>query len=195
MNIRVVILSLLIIGLSWVTLNYRAEQAISQQVVYHFPGCQVHNEDFQPARSSLPTDDAILVKNFFNSLDDVSEITDVALRSFFKKENIEDAYKQYSKRMDELLPILRAYRFPKEMENAGELILSAIEEQRAFFNKWHEALQKDIPFTDSPLGHELARSSSSKLHQAYAKLYLTYTNEHKCNLEAFSSHLCTLDLL
>jgi len=195
MSLRPIILFLVVIASGAGVIILKAEQADSQSIVYHFPGCQGHAENFQPERSSIPVTDAKIVEKFFDTLDDVSEVTDVALASFFKKENIDGAYETYTARMRQIQPHLRSFKFPAEMKLASDLILSAIEEQRQFFEAWHLALNSGDNFQNPPLSHPLAYSSSGKLHQAYGHLYLTYKSEDKCNLEAFSSHLCTLDLL
>lgn len=192
MNRRVAVLTSALALTIPLAIHNWSEWAKSQPIVYHFPACHMHAEDFSAKRSSMPAADTI--EAYFNTLDDVTEATDGALAAFFKKQNVEQAYGEYKMNFDKALAKIKLYQFPSEIKPAAELIQSAIEEQRKFFDEWYLALANNKPFAN-PLRHQLAFSSSGKLHQAYGHLYLTFKTENECNLEAFSSHLCSLDLL
>ena len=109
-------------------------------------------------------------------------------------------FQHYQVQINNLLFQFRAMRVPtRQLENIHKLVIEAIEEQRGYFEMWHEAIDQGKPFkfklTDSGPRHPLITSSHKKLIQSYNQLMRLFPKENQHNRQAFFDHLCALDFI
>ncbi len=93
---------------------------------------------------------------------------------------------------DEIFINFNSLQVPESLQEVHQLILTAIKEQREFLEEW---LQSDNFSSSKVASHPLVKSSSQRLHQAYALLLSLYPNEDQHNKDAFFDYLCALDFI
>jgi len=102
----------------------------------------------------------------------------------------------YDETIDGVLARLNALSSPEYLEEPSELIVSAIEEQKQFFQEWAEASDEEkADIREQTARHPLVQSSHRKLIKAYKKLMSQFPEETKHNKKAFFDHLCALDFI
>ncbi len=137
-------------------------------------------------------------------LDHLFFVTDLAFRErmvmlqAFKSGKDTKYIDQYNKEIANLLGSFSLIEPPtSNLINVETLIISAINEQREFFNIWHKSrgtsqysnLQKNF------ISNKNVQSSHRKLLQAYSLLKQHYPKEGSHNQQSFFDHLCALDFI
>ena len=137
-------------------------------------------------------------------LDHLFFVTDLALQKrimmlrHFKATSDHRYIKTYNQEIDNILASFKLIPAPtKELRKIEDEIVVAINQQKKFFNTWHEA-------RDTPLYRELHRNHTGdawvqKSHQTLIRAYMllkkAYPNEAQHNQKAFFDHLCALDFI
>ena len=99
-------------------------------------------------------------------------------------------YADYDNEAAAILAEFASLHPPKKLAKFQQLVVGAIEDQRAYFQQ--RAAQPASKFAP---GDPLVRSSSGKLRQAYGLLMKQYPGQAKRIQEAFFDHLCALDFI
>ncbi|MGH1379111.1 MAG: hypothetical protein ACRBB3_09855 [Alphaproteobacteria bacterium] len=137
-------------------------------------------------------------------LDHLFFVTDLAFRErmvmlqAFRAGKDKKYIDKYNKEIANLLGSFSLIDPPtSNLKNVETHIISAIDEQREFFNMWHAArgtsqysnLQKNF------MSNKNVQSSHRKLLQAYSLLKKHYPKEGSHNQQSFFDHLCALDFI
>ena len=136
-------------------------------------------------------------------LDDLFSLTDNAVVARVQQQQTMSRYEGgdngqgwYDETIDGVLARLNALSSPEYLEEPSELIVSAIEEQKQFFQEWAEASDEEkADIREQTARHPLVQSSHRKLIKAYKKLMSQFPEETKHNKKAFFDHLCALDFI
>jgi len=108
------------------------------------------------------------------------------------------SFQNYQKNMGGLLTQLAALPASENLEEIRQQVVTAIKDQRTYFEEWEKAITKKERFKyalGAGSGHPRVLASSQKLQQAYARLMQLYPREEARNHQAFFDHLCALDFL
>lgn len=100
------------------------------------------------------------------------------------------SYAGYESKAQSLIRQLKAQKPPSSLKSYHELVIGAVEDQRAYFREW--AKSPSAPFNPR---HVKVQSASQKLRQAYGILMRQYPKEANQVKEAFFDHLCALDFI
>ncbi|MFQ5960640.1 MAG: hypothetical protein ACE5MG_04530 [Candidatus Methylomirabilales bacterium] len=91
---------------------------------------------------------------------------------------------------DDILSQLSDLTIPPQLQNVHQLVVEAIEEQRAALQEWQgTGVPANLP------RHPLVTSSSRKLRRAYGELLRLFPREGRHNKAAFFDYLCALDFI
>ena len=90
-----------------------------------------------------------------------------------------------------ILLALEALDLSAELSEPKQLVIEAIQEQKAYFEAWYHSGNAGF----HSYQHSLVQSSHGKLIQAYNQIMAAYPNESNHNQTAFFDHLCALDFI
>ncbi len=137
-------------------------------------------------------------------LDHLFFVTDMAFRermmmlSYFKSKKDARYIEKYNKEIGNLLASFEFIQPPtRTLQKVQDIVLSAITDQRSFFNEWHKArgTQKYNNLMSNYARDSKVQSSHKKLIKAYGVLKATYPREGRHNMQSFFDHLCALDFI
>lgn len=99
-------------------------------------------------------------------------------------------FQDYDNRAARILSQLKSQRPPRKLFKYHQLVVGAVEDQRAYFDAWSRQPRAKFNAADP-----LVQSASSKLKQAYGILQSQFPGQAKQVQEAFFDHLCALDFI
>lgn len=137
---------------------------------------------FQSSQAKMQaSESAYLKKNFAL----VNQAVVVKVESMQRRD-----YAGYDSKAASLVRQLKAQRPPKKLVKYHQLVIAAIEDQRAYFKTW-----KKNPSARFNPADPKVRAASGKLQQAYGILLRQFPGQAKKVQQAFFDHLCALDFL
>jgi hypothetical protein len=139
---------------------------------------------FDATRADMPQDEAEYLQRFF-ALVDLAVVERVETLFWFTQKKGAD-----NRNSEEILRQMQSLAVPGKLLKAHKLVVSAIEDQKAYFDAWRQKPQMRFSSNDPRV-----QSSSSKLRQAYGLYMSLYPNERAYNKAAFYQHLCALDFI
>ncbi len=155
--------------------------------------------EIDPGASGLDRDEAAYLTRLFE-LVDLAIVEKTQTFVWFQSEGKRGAaFRDYKDRVDRLVAQIDSLPAPARLDTIHALLVQAIQEQRAFFQSWQEALDEAQQGKDNREAHrsrgQYLKSSSDKLHEVYDRLLRLFPGAGQRNLDAFYDHLCVLDLL
>jgi hypothetical protein len=161
------------------------DQALTVEAAYQAIPHQ--RTPFSPEKAVMDGDTAQRLGRFFE-LTDMAVVERVASLKTMRSGNI--SYYS-SANYNAILSELEALALPAQLNQPKQLVIEAIQEQKAYFEAWYHSGNAQF---HNPQ-HGLVQSSHSKLIQAYNQLMAAYPSESHHNQTAFFDHLCALDFI
>ena len=142
--------------------------------------------------------DAIFLSEFFR-LVNLAIVARVQTQAWFQSNGKKGSdFQQYLRATDALLAQLESQAVPDSLKPMLGAVIGAIKDQKAYFEDWHRAQVKSMPFKPIPgvsPHHPRIISSSQRLRQAYGMLMQAYSQEPERTKQSFFDHLCALDFI
>jgi hypothetical protein len=160
---------------------------------------QHRHATLDPTSAGFSREEAAYLSRLFE-LVDLAIVEKMQAWTWFQSEGRKGkSVQEYRNRVDSLIATLDNLPAPERLRGVKRLLVEAIRDQRAYFETWNQALTVAAAGQDNAAVHRTRgnymKSSSQKLHQAYAQLMSLFPNAGQQNFDAFYDHLCVLDLL
>ena len=160
---------------------------------------QHRHATLDPTSAGFSREEAAYLSRLFE-LVDLAIVEKMQAWTWFQSEGRKGkSVQEYRNRVDSLIATLDTLPAPERLRGVKRLLVEAIRDQRAYFETWNQALTVAAAGQDNAAVHRTRgnymKSSSQKLHQAYAQLMSLFPNAGQQNFDAFYDHLCVLDLL
>jgi hypothetical protein len=158
---------------------------------------QHRHATLDPTSAGFSREEAAYLSRLFE-LVDLAIVEKMQAWTWFQSEGRKGkSVQEYRARVDVLIATLDNLPAPERLLGVKRLLVEATRDQRAFFETWNRAVAaagRDNADAHRTRGNFM-KSSSQKLHQAYAQLMSLFPNAGQQNFDAFYDHLCVLDLL
>jgi len=141
--------------------------------------------------STVPSEEKEYLETMFQVLDQAVRVR-VAGQQAFSNQQFDSA--NIDAEFDRLISFVRAMPVPKTLGSYHQEILSALSNERQFFDDW-KTQGSQFPFAQQVQNHPGVRSASASLRTAYGELMSKYPNENQTNKDAFFDYHCALDFL
>jgi len=160
---------------------------------------QHRHATLDPTSTGFSREEAAYLSRLFE-LVDLAIVEKMQAWTWFQSEGRKGkSVQEYRARVDVLIATLNNLPAPERLLGVKRLLVEAIRDQRAFFETWNQAVAVAAAGRDNADVHRTRgnymKSSSQKLHQAYAQLMSLFPSAGQQNFDAFYDHLCVLDLL
>ncbi len=192
-----VIVSLVCIACSNLCALTTAAQAADMTIDQAYKSIPHGRTQFDQSRATMSAVESKYIDHLFFATDLAMRERVVMLR-YFEYKNTAQYIEQYNKEIGNLLASFDLTKAPtKNLAQVEKLVIEAIREQQAFFNKRHknnDAIPKRAMYS-TYRNYTLVQSSHRKLIQAYMLLKKAYPREGGHNKKAFFDHLCALDFI
>lgn len=151
---------------------------------------------YNPKQSRMASVDAKYLKHYFFVVDLGTRARMMALGNFYGR-TYGMSIDEYNKEILNLVSSFQLIQTPEHLKSAEKLLISALNDQRIFFNEWHNTKGTRVydRLKKSYTNHAKVQSSHAKLYQAYMQILNQYPKEAKNNKQAFFDHLCALDFI
>lgn len=174
MRIAILLLCLTLVSLAQAPVDGRVKAAY--RAIPH------RQTDFTPAEARMSQAESSYLSWFFGQVN-----LGVALRV----ETMQGRdFKRYDTEVAGVIAALKGRTPPSGLKPVRDLVISALEDQRAYFADWAAT-----PRADFQPSHAKVQSASSKLKQAYGALMQRYPGQKQAIQDAFFDGLCALDFL
>jgi hypothetical protein len=146
---------------------------------------------WEESGSTVPSGEKEYLQTVFEVLDQAVRFR-VAGQQAFSSQQYDSA--DIDAEFDRLIMFVREMPAPKTLVSYHQDILSALSNQRQFFNEW-KSQRDQFAFAQQVGNHPGVRAASASLRAAYGELMSKYPNESQTNKDAFFDYHCALDFL
>ncbi len=152
---------------------------------------------YKPEESSLSSEEKQYLNHLF-FVTDLSLQKRMMMLHYFRTGRDPVYLETYNREISNILSSFKLTIAPtKTLQEVEDTIVIAINQQRKFFNEWHNS--RNMPLYMSLQKNytqdKWVKASHQNLLKAYSLLMRAYPNETAHNKKAFYDHLCALDFI